>query len=73
VGSVSDVVIDGTNGLLVQPTVDALAAGISQLVADEQLRVRLGAEGKRVASVQFSITAAQERHRAMYRKLVSGR
>ncbi|MGA0710681.1 MAG: glycosyltransferase, partial [Ilumatobacteraceae bacterium] len=73
VGSVSDVVIDGTNGLLVQPTVDALAEGVSRLLADEQLRVRLGAEGKRVASERFSITAAQERHRAMYRKLVSGR
>ena len=72
VGSVSDVVIDGTNGLLVQPTVDAIAEGISRLLADEQLRVRLGAEGKRFASEQFSITAAQERHRAMYQKLVSG-
>ena len=70
VGSVSDVVIEGKNGLIVEPTVDALSVGISQLLADEQLRVRLGADGKRVASERFSITAAQERHRAMYRKLV---
>ncbi len=73
VGSVSDVVIDGTNGLLVEPTVDAVAEGISRLLAEEQLCIRLGTEGKRVASERFSITAAQERHRAMYRKLVSGR
>lgn len=69
VGSVSDVVVDGSNGVLVEPTVDGLVRGIEQVLNDEQLRNRLGTAGQTVASEHFSIAAAQERHRAMYRKL----
>jgi glycosyltransferase involved in cell wall biosynthesis len=69
VGSVSDVVVDGSNGVLVEPTVDGLVRGIEQVLNDEQLRNRLGTAGQTVASEHFSIAAAQERHRAMYRTL----
>jgi glycosyltransferase involved in cell wall biosynthesis len=69
VGSVSDVVVDGTNGLLVEPTVDGLVRGIEQVLNDEQLRNRLGTAGRTLARERFSIAAAQERHREMYRKL----
>jgi len=72
VGSVSDVVTDGVNGILVEPTVDSLAAGIEKLLADAQLRDGLGTAGKKIASEKFSISAAQERHRTMYRRLVNG-
>ena len=69
VGSVSDVVVDGTNGVLIEPTVDGLVRGIEQVLNDEQLRNRLGTAGRTLARERFSIAAAQERHRAMYRKL----
>jgi glycosyltransferase involved in cell wall biosynthesis len=69
VGSVSDVVVDGSNGVLVEPTVDGLVRGIEQVLNDEHLRNRLGAAGRTLARERFSIAATQERHRAMYRKL----
>jgi len=71
VGSVSDVVVDGTNGVLIEPTVDGLVRGIEQVLNDEQLRNRLGTAGRILASDRFSIAATQERHRAMYFKLTN--
>jgi glycosyltransferase involved in cell wall biosynthesis len=73
VGSVSDIVVDGTNGILVEPTVDALARGISQLLTDDQLRHQLGSAGRRIAAERFSMSASQERHRAMYQRLLNER
>ena len=70
VGSVSDVVINGTNGVLVEPTVEDLAAGIEKVLKDPHLRERLGISGRTLAHERFSIVAAQDRHRAMYRKLM---
>ena len=71
VGSVSDVVIDNVNGVLVEASDDALAAGIEKLLADGKLRDQMGNAGKKIAAEKFSINAAQERHRAMYRRLVN--
>ena len=51
VGSVNDVVTDGVNGILVEPTVDSLAAGIEKLLGDAQLRDGLGAAGKKIATI----------------------
>mgnify|MGYP003347692976 CR=1 FL=1 len=71
VGSVSDVVIDNVNGVLVETSDDALAAGIEKLLADGKLRNQMGNAGKKIAAEKFSINAAQERHRTMYRRLVN--
>ena len=71
VGSVSDVVIDNVNGVLVEASDDALAAGIEKLLADGKLRDQMGEAGKMIVAENFSINAAQERHREMYRRLVN--
>ena len=73
VGSVSDVVIDGVNGVLVEPSVDALATGIEKLLVDAKLRDQLSEAGKKIVAENFSVSMAQERHRAMYRRLVNER
>jgi glycosyltransferase involved in cell wall biosynthesis len=70
VGSVSDVVVDGVNGILVEPTVEALANGIETVLNDAELRKQLERAGQTLADERFSIAVAQERHRAMYRALV---
>ena len=69
----SDVVIDGVNGVLVEPSVDALATGIKKLLVDAKLRDQLSEAGKKIAAENFSVSTAQERHRAMYRRLVNER
>lgn len=55
VGGLTDIVIDGENGFLVQPDdVDALAAYLHRLVADAELRQRMGRAARRRAEERFS-------------------
>ncbi len=70
VGSVSDVIESGKNGLLV-PVGDAaaLAGAISRLAGDPAERRRIGAEGNRTARARFATEAAAERLVALVREL----
>ncbi|BAL79461.1 glycosyl transferase [Bradyrhizobium cosmicum] len=56
VGAVADVIIDGTNGLLV-PTgdVDALASALRRLIVDHRLRVALGVAAKADHASKYEI------------------
>ena len=67
VGGMSDLVIDGTTGLLVPPAdVGALAAAIDRLLGDPALRARLGAEASRVVLGEYSIARMIERTERLY-------
>ena len=55
VGAIPEVVDDGVSGLLIAPgDRAALADAINRLLGDEDLRARLGREGRRIASEKFS-------------------
>jgi glycosyltransferase involved in cell wall biosynthesis len=55
VGGIPDVIVDGLNGFLVEPgNPRALADGISQIVADEQQRRKMGEQGRRFVEERFS-------------------
>jgi len=54
VGGLNDAIQDGITGLLVPPDPQALASAVAQLVVDEELRKRLGAEGRRVVAARFT-------------------
>jgi glycosyltransferase involved in cell wall biosynthesis len=72
VGGMSDVVIDGTTGLLVPPAdVEALAGAIDRLLGDPALGARLGAEARRVVFDQFSIAQMIERTERLYVDLLT--
>lgn len=67
VGGVPEIVTDGVTGLLVRPhDPRELAAAIARLAGDPRLRVRLGAQGRRVAE-RLSVQSAAARHEAVYR------
>lgn len=56
VGAVEDIVRDGETGLLVQPgDVDGLTAALTRLVADDELRQRLGAAGQKLHREQLDL------------------
>ena len=67
VGSVPDAVHDGENGLLV-PAGDAGALGVAlaRLVADPDLRRRLGEHGRRRYEAEFSLSAHLAQLRRIY-------
>jgi glycosyltransferase involved in cell wall biosynthesis len=68
VGGLPDAIEDGVTGLLVPPgDTAALRAALERLLADAELRERLGAEGRRRARVAFSWEAATAATLAVYR------
>lgn len=62
-------VLDESCALLVEPTPEALAQGLTTLAADEALRARLGAAARRRASERYSAEAFREKVRAAYQAL----
>jgi glycosyltransferase involved in cell wall biosynthesis len=70
VGSVDEAVIDGLTGLLVPPDdPTALADALGALVADAELRDRMGACGRQRAVEQFSVEAMARSYEALYDRL----
>jgi glycosyltransferase involved in cell wall biosynthesis len=67
VGGIPEVVEPGLTGLLVPPAqVDALAEAMLQLVANSDLRVRLGQHARCVAAERFSVDAMVSGYRRIY-------
>ncbi len=66
-----EIVRDGENGLLV-PVRDgaATAAAIARLIADSDLRQRLGGRGREIASAEFTVERFVEDTLAVYRRLM---
>ncbi len=54
VGGLTDLILDGYNGLLVTPRADALQAALERLIEDPDLRARLGARARETATA-FSV------------------
>lgn len=69
VGSVGDVVINGSTGLLTESTAGGLADAVEALVADAALRKAMGAAGKARAEQYFSLDRMLKDHSDLYRSL----
>lgn len=73
VGSTSEAVVDGETGLLVPPEdPDALAAAIRRLLADQELRERLGENGRRLVLERFTADHMTRAFTALYEELLGG-
>jgi glycosyltransferase involved in cell wall biosynthesis len=69
VGGIPEIIVDGVTGLLVPPrSPAALAAAISRLAADPELRVRLGRAARETAA-GFSLASCVTKHEAAYREM----
>jgi glycosyltransferase involved in cell wall biosynthesis len=72
VGSVAEVIRDGETGLLVPPDDPAaLAGGIRSLLGDEELRRRLGEEGRRVVLARFTDVHMTRAFESLYDELLA--
>jgi glycosyltransferase involved in cell wall biosynthesis len=72
VGSVAEAVRDGETGLLVpaeDPT--ALARAIRRLLADDNLRQRLGQQGRRLVLERFTAANMTRAYQSLYQELLS--
>jgi glycosyltransferase involved in cell wall biosynthesis len=70
VGSVSDIVINGTTGLLTEVTSKGLIEGVSRLLDDPALGQCFGKAGEERAREFFSSRAMVERHQRLYSQSV---
>ena len=66
VGSVSDIVINGTTGLLTEVSSKGLVEGVSVLLDDPDLGLSFGRAGKERAREFFSSRAMVEHHERLY-------
>jgi glycosyltransferase involved in cell wall biosynthesis len=74
VGGVPELVVEGGTGLLVPPgDVEALAAGLRQLLGDSDLRRRLGAAGRTRAEQCFDLPRFHAAHFELYRVELASR
>jgi glycosyltransferase involved in cell wall biosynthesis len=72
VGSVDEAVIDGATGRLVAPDdPTALRDALGALVADSEMRDRMGERGRERAVEQFSIGAMARAYEALYDRLAA--
>jgi len=71
-GGLIEAVEDGETGLLVQAEdANALQAAIAMLVADSELRDRLGAAGRLRMQKEFSIDTMADKHIALYEAVLN--
>jgi glycosyltransferase involved in cell wall biosynthesis len=72
VGSVSEVVLDGKTGLLVPPEDPvALAGAIGRLLADADLRRRLGEQGRQLVLDRFTAAHMTRAFESLYAELLT--
>ena len=69
VGSISDIVINESNGYLTETSAVAIADAIEKLVRDEQLRKMMGQAGIARATQYFSLERMVKDHSDLYRSL----
>ena len=72
VGSISDIVVSGSNGLLTATNPEALAEAIEILANDSALRQSMGIEGNRRAHDFFSLARMISDHSNLYSRCMQG-
>ncbi len=70
-GGPSETIVDGVTGFLVDPDdTESLAAPVLRLLADEELRTRIGAAGRQQVERKFSAAASAAAHRKIFEELL---
>lgn len=72
VGGITNMIIDGYNGLLVMPGARSLATGLERVVEDSSLRRRLGRNAYETAKDAFSLERWKARWRGVLEDVANG-
>lgn len=72
IGGISEIIVSGVNGVLIQPGADAdFAAALVQLLTDEALNLRLGQEARKTIQAKFSLERCASQHTCLWQGLVA--
>lgn len=72
-GAAREVVVDGGTGLLVQPSIEALAAALVDLARDPARRAELGAAGRRRYEESYTVSAMADRALTIFERVAGTR
>ena len=73
VGSVPEVVIGGTTGIITSSDVQAIADALEELANSSELRVSMGAAAKEFTLANFGVKRLVHDHEELYKKLLANR
>jgi glycosyltransferase involved in cell wall biosynthesis len=73
VGSVPEVVLDGTTGITTDLDVNQIADALEKLANNPDLRATMGAAAQEFTLANFSVTRFVHNHEELYKKLLTGR
>jgi glycosyltransferase involved in cell wall biosynthesis len=73
VGSVSEIVLDGTTGIICSLNTQEFADALEQLANSRDLRKQLGTAAKEFTSAKFGVQRLVHDHERLYKKLLSNR
>ena len=73
VGSVPEVVLDGTTGIVTALDVQEIADALEKLVNDKGLRTKLGAAAQEFTLANYGVIRLVHDHEELYKKLLSSR
>ena len=71
VGSVPEVVLDGTTGIIVGLDVEEIADALERLCGDKDLGVKMGAAAKEFTLSNFGVERLVRDHEELYKKLIT--
>ena len=72
VGGITNMIIDGYNGLLVMPTAAALTTALERVIADPELRQALGSKAYETAVRSFSLEVWEAKWRQVLEEVAYG-
>jgi len=72
VGGITNMIIDGYNGLLVMPDAKSLLAGLESVVRDGELRLRIGRNAYETARSAFSLELWKTRWKSVLQEVEDG-
>ena len=61
ISGMDEIIVDGKNGLLVQPTVDGIVTGLEKLACNPELRRRMGSSARKTVVEKFDKKKLMER------------
>ena len=73
VGSIPEVVLDGTTGIITSLDVQEIADALKKLVNDSTLRTRMGFAAKEFTLANFGVKRLVHDHEELYKKLLANR
>jgi glycosyltransferase involved in cell wall biosynthesis len=73
VGSIPEIVIDGTTGIITNVDVMEMADALEKLVGDVGLRARMGSAAQEFTMANFGINRLVRDHEKLYKRLISNR